>query len=192
MHILSSFLFGISANTDNFVVGVSYGMKKIKIDLASNLLIALINLAGTVLSMSAGKAVFHFIPVNLSNMIGSIILILIGCFTILKPLLARNDSDGILEHPEKADMDNSKSIEIKESVVLALALTINNIGLGIGASITGLNIAITAIFTVIIGLATIMLGYSLGSRFLSKAFGRSTAILSGLLIIGLGIYELLI
>lgn len=192
MHLLSSLLFAISANTDNFVVGISYGIKKIKIGPASNLLIALINLAGTILSMSAGKAIFRFLPGKMSNFIGSIILILIGCYTVVSPLLAASHPDRILENPEKADMDNSKSIEVKESVALAFALTINNMGLGIGASITGLNIIITSIFTLFFGLLTITLGCLLGSRFLSKASSKGATIVSGLLIIALGVYEILI
>ncbi len=31
MHILSSLLFSISANIDNFAVGIAYGIKKLKL-----------------------------------------------------------------------------------------------------------------------------------------------------------------
>lgn len=116
MHILSPLLFAISANTDNFVVGLSYGIKKIKIGLVSNLLIALISLVGTILSMSVGKIIFDFVPENASNLIGSIILILIGSWTIVKPLFKKIRSDDVLENPEKVDKDNSSSIDAKESV----------------------------------------------------------------------------
>lgn len=116
MHILSPLLFTISANTDNFVVGLSYGIKKIKIGLVSNLLIALISLVGTILSMSVGKIIFDFVPENASNLTGSIILILIGSWTIVKPLFKKIRSDDVLENPEKVDKDNSSSIDAKESV----------------------------------------------------------------------------
>jgi putative sporulation protein YtaF len=192
MHILSPLLFAISANTDNFVVGLSYGIKKIKIGLVSNLLIALISLAGTILSMSVGKIIFDFVPENASNLIGSIILILIGSWTIVKPLFKKIRSDDVLENPEKVDKDNSSSIDAKESVTLAFALTINNVGLGIGASITGLNIVITSSLTFIFSLSMIMIGYVLGSYCLSKVFSKKATIISGLIIIALGIYEMFI
>ena len=192
MHILSPLLFTISANTDNFVVGLSYGIKKIKIGLVSNLLIALISLVGTILSMSVGKIIFDFVPENASNLIGSIILILIGSWTIVKPLFKKIRSDDVLENPEKVDKDNSSSIDAKESVTLAFALTINNVGLGIGASITGLNIVITSSLTFIFSLSMIMIGYVLGSYCLSKVFSKKATIISGLIIIALGIYEMFI
>jgi|SRR5690554_6015729 len=192
MNILSSFLFAISANTDNFVVGLSYGIKKIKINLVSNILISLITLTGTVLSMSFSKMIVILIPTNLSNIIGSTMLILIGAWTIIKPLFKNIHSDSILENLEKADKDKSSNIDAKESVTLALALTLNNIGLGIGASITGLNILITSIFTFVFSLLMIIAGYFLGSYYLSKKFTKKATLISGLIIISLGIFEIFI
>lgn len=192
MHILSSFLFAISANIDSLVVGLSYGTKKIKIGLASNFVIAFISVAGTILSMLVGKTIINFIPENVSNSLGSIILILIGVWTLLKTLLKNMYSNSILDNPEKVDVDNSSSISVKESIILALALTINNIGLGIAASVTGLNILITSLFTFAFSLLMIIIGYVFGSRYVSKAFGKRAIIVSGLLMVILGIYEMII
>lgn len=192
MHILSSLLFALSANIDNFVVGLSYGLKKIRIGLMSNLLIALISLIGTVLSMLVGKIIFKFIPENMSNSLGSIMLILIGSWILVKPLWENKHSDDILENPERADVDNSLSIDAKESIALAFALTINNVGLGIGASITGLNIVITSLFTFIFSLLMVKIGYICGSYYLSKVFSKKATFVSGLIIIALGIYEMFI
>ncbi|NLJ58047.1 MAG: sporulation membrane protein YtaF [Tissierellia bacterium] len=191
MNILSSLLFAISANTDNFVVGLSYGIKKIRIARVSNLIIALISLVGTILSMSLSKVILNYIPEFLASLIGSSILILLGVLTIAKPLLKR-DSDSILDNPEKADKDKSLNIDAKESIALGLALTINNVGLGIGASFAGLNITITALFTFVLSLLAIVVGFSLGSYYLSELFGKSATIISGLLIIALGLFEILI
>ncbi len=192
MHVLSTLLFVISVNIDSFVVGLSYGMRKVKIGLVSNLIIGLITLAGTILSMLAGKIIFHSISENVSNFIGSIMLILIGSWTLIKPLLKNLHSGEILENPEKADIDNSSSIDAKESIALAFALTINNVGIGISASITGLNVVLTSALTFVFSMLTIILGYVLGSYFLPQAFNKRATIISGLIIIALGIYEILI
>lgn len=192
MYVLSSLLFAISANIDNFVVGTSYGIKKIKIGFVSNFLISLISVAGTLLSMSFSKIIIDFAPKNISNLIGSIILILVGIFTIIKPLSGYKHSDDILENPEKADKDNSSNIDAKESIILALALTVNNVGLGIGAGITGLNIMITSLLTLVFSMLMIRVGYCLGSNYLSKLFNKKATIISGLIIIVLGIFEMYI
>lgn len=192
MNMLSSLLFAISANTDNFVVGLSYGINKIKIGLTSNLLISLITMTGTFLSMSLSKVIVNFIPTSVANIIGGVMLILIGIWTIVKPSLNNIQSVNILENPEKADKDKSLHIDPKESITLALALTINNIGLGIGASITGLNILFTTILTFIFSIIMLIFGYFFGSYYLSKLFSKRAIIISGLLIISLGVFEIFI
>jgi putative sporulation protein YtaF len=142
--------------------------------------------------MALGKLLLKVIPENIENSLGSIILLLIGLWSILKPLLKGSDSGSILENPEKVDIDKSSVIDAKESVILALALTVNNIGIGIGASITGLNIAVTSLLTFAASIIMITVGYFIGSRYLSRVVNKRTAIISGLLIIILAVYELLI
>ncbi|MFY9377782.1 MAG: sporulation membrane protein YtaF, partial [Peptococcia bacterium] len=72
MNILSSLLFAVSANADNFVVGLSYGIKKIKIGVVSNLLISFISVSGTALSMLLSRFIVGPIPENISSFLGSI------------------------------------------------------------------------------------------------------------------------
>lgn len=187
MNILSSLLFAISANADNFVVALSYGINKIRIGFSSNLLISLITLTGTALSMSLIKIISSPVPENIANLIGSVMLILIGVWTIVKPLLKKTDSDGIIDNPEKADKDNSSTIDARESITLGLALTLNNVGLGIGASITGLNIVLTSLLTFGLSLLMIVVGHFVGSYYLSKVFSKRATIVSGLVIIVLGV-----
>jgi putative sporulation protein YtaF len=204
MHIFSTLLFSLAANIDNFTVGIAYGVKKIRIGISSNILIAVISGIGTFISMSIGYLISRFISSNISNVLGSFILIGIGLWfikdffskkTISQTNSLNSDSElgkytEILDNPSKADKDHSGSIEIKESITLALALTINNFGLGIGASITGLNIILTTTFTFIFSILTIILGCYLGNSYFSKLFGKYAALFSGIIIVILGIYEI--
>ena len=155
MNVISSILFAISANADNLVVGLSYGINKIKIRPISNLIISIITVTGTILSMSLSKVIVRFLPVYISSIIGSVILILMGAWTLFKILFKKTNLNSILNNPEKADKDNSLDIDRKEAIILAFALSINNMGLGIGASITGLNVIITSFFTFVFSLLMI-------------------------------------
>ena len=206
MHLFSTLLFTLSANIDNFTVGIAYGVKKIRIGLFSNILIATISCIGTFLSMSIGTFISKLIPLNISNILGSLILISIGLWFIKdfivkstfdsKPCLSTNKEFNkyieILDDPCKADIDNSGSIDIKESISLAFALTINNFGLGIGARITGLNIILTTSFIFVFSLLTIILGYYFGKSYLSIYLGKYAPLLAGIIIVILGTYEILI
>src|SRR5699024_2669375 len=176
----------------NFVVGLSYGIKKIEIGFISNLIISIITMVGTIISMSLSKILVNLIPNNVANLIGGIILILIGSWTVIKPLLKNVQSVGILDNPEQVDKDNSSHIDSKEALILALALSINNIGLGIGASITGLSIVLTSVFTFIFSLIMLVLGYFFGSYYLSNLFSKRATIISGLIIIALGVFEIFV
>ncbi|WP_242846022.1 manganese efflux pump [Clostridium novyi] len=95
-----------------------------------------------------------------------------------------------MDNPEQADVDNSGSIDLKESLALALALTINNFGLGLGASIAGLNIVLTVLFTFLSSVLTIKLGEVTGKKYLSKVFGKYASLISSIIIIIIGLYEL--
>ena len=69
------------------------------------------------------------------------------------------------------------NIDFKESLALSLALALNNFGLGIGASISGLNIAFTTISTFIISLIFISLGFYLSKTIKSKNISKNSEIL---------------
>ncbi|MGJ7046110.1 sporulation membrane protein YtaF [Thermoanaerobacterium thermosulfurigenes] len=199
MHVISSLLFSISANIDNFTVAIAYGIKKIRIGILSNILIALVSGIGTFLSMSIGLLINRFLPTNISNIVGSLILIMLGLWFILDYYKKRKtytfnfkNNYEILINSKIADTDNSKYIDMKESIILAFGLTINNLGLGIGASITGLNIYFTTLLTIIFSLLSILLGFMLGNTYLAKIFGNYAPLVSGILIVFLGIYEIFI
>lgn len=206
MHFLSPALFVISANIDSFAVGVAYGIKKIKIGILSSVLISVISAAGTFFSMTFGLVIRKCMPVYLSNAFGSIILIAIGVWVIAEDYLKkritktqntyqkkeRNEYLDLLEHPENADADRSGTIDVKECITLAFALTINNIGLGIGASITGLNILLNTLLTFLFNLFAILLGCRLGNSCFADALGKYATAISGIIIIGLGFYEFFI
>lgn len=212
MHIVSILLFVISASLDNLVVGIAYGIKKLKISLLSNLLIAFISCAGTFLSMLIGKLIGNFIAPSNANIAGSIILIILGLWFIINSQKKKIKKEEfpienpqknqakieyyncgkLLDSPEKADIDNSGNIDVKESLALGLALALNNMGLGIGASISGLSLTLTSLLTFIFSFLTIPIGYYLGKKFLSKILESNADMISGIIIILLAIYQFLI
>jgi len=188
--MLSIFLFAVSSNLDNLVVGFSYGIKKIHVSLLSNLIIAFITFAGTLASMLAGSSITHFIPISIASAIGSVILIGIGIFSLI--IYFRNRKNEALWHmtgSEKYDKNENKKIEYNEAVTLGLALTINNIGLGIGAAISGLGVLPTAIGSFIFSILFLYIGNVFGDSFLSEFIGKYAEPIAAIIIIILGIWE---
>jgi len=209
MKILSILLFAICSSSDNLIVGLSYGAKKVRINFLINFMISFISCIGTFLAMLFGRALLQFIPIKCSNIIGSGILILFGIYLLVNWLRKDIDSkknaeevnidiseyqryENALKNPEIIDTNDSKTIDFKEAIVLGTVLCLNNIGLGIGASITGLNIYMTSISSLIFSLVFIPIGCYIGEKVLSDKLSRYSEIISICIILILGIYELFV
>jgi hypothetical protein len=68
--------------------------------------------------------------------------------------LSKITNDDILNCNKTADINHSGNIEFKEAISLALALSINNFSLGLGTSMSGINIPLATFFTFIFNLFT--------------------------------------
>lgn len=186
MHLFSALMFAISANVDCMAVGLSYGIKHVRIDRFSNLIIACISTLGTLLSMEAGTFLSIFLSADAANTSGSVLLIMIGMWILLQRYIKKECKK------TSFDEDNSGVIDGKEAVFLALALTINNMGLGIGGSITGLPVFWTCLFTFLCSLLFIRVSQCFAISTLTLRIERYADTISGLIILILGLYELFI
>lgn len=200
--ILSALLFSLSSNLDNVVIGIAYGVKNIKIRILPNLIIAAITSIGTFLSMSVGKYIAKFLPNHIANFLGAAIIIILGAYFLIQSIvklinntkskeLSLKDITDMVEYAENSDLDKSGDINIKEALFVAFGLTFNNLGTGVAASITGVNITFTVTFTFLLSIFTIMLGEALGNHIFGKLLGKYAPLISGILLIILGIIEML-
>lgn len=189
IHLLSALLFGVSSNTDNLVVGMSYGIKKMPIRWSENLIVALITFMGTVLSMILGKSVLLFLPQKLAGILGSVIIILIGAVGLVKFFMKTKKPEE--ESGEETELA-LQTLTRTEALILGLALTLNNIGLGIGASITGLPVLSTALCSFLFSLLFLYIGNLIGRSKIAELVGEFAEPLASLLMIGLGVYEIFI
>ncbi|KPU44445.1 manganese efflux pump MntP [Oxobacter pfennigii] len=209
MHILSIFLFAISSSVDSLIIGLSYGTKKVRIDFFNNFIASLISGLGTFLAMLFGKVLLQIIPLQWANIIGSGMLILLGMYLLGNFLRKNIDSmkgagevnenisefqryENTLRSPDVIDANDSKTIEFKEAIILGIILCLNNIGLGIGAGITGLNIYMTPISSLLFSLVFIPIGYYIGEKVIPDKLSGYSEIISICIIVILGIYELFI
>ncbi|WP_334104448.1 manganese efflux pump [Muricomes intestini] len=199
MHLISSLLFAISANIDSFIVGLSYGIKKSNISLLKSTIISLVTLIGTVTAILLGAEISRFLPASSSQAIGCALLIGLGLYYIIKSLytyLSMKFKKVEVKASEftSDSKDNSQAedslLTIKEGLFLGLTLSINNIGMGIGASITGLKLLPTALLSLIISVTFLYAGNVIGKTRVPPISDRTADVLSGLILVGLGIYEL--
>ncbi|WP_235860457.1 manganese efflux pump [Photobacterium phosphoreum] len=89
MSFLLALIFSLSSNLDNFVIGLTYGVKNERIPLKANAIIAFITAFITYISMLGGKLITQLIPNHVSNELGSVIFILMGCWFIGSDLIKK-------------------------------------------------------------------------------------------------------
>jgi len=195
MHLISVILFSISANIDAFFLGAAYGTKGCRYHIVDNITISFLTSIGTFLSMFLGEWLVSILPITTANTFGCLIIIFLGIWMMMDYFFKKNVPDELTQKEEKALSCTSAklhSMPIASLIALSLALTLNNLGLGFGAGITGLNPYLTSAFTFFFSLFFLTTGMAVGKKFLSDIFGNYAVLISGLLILILGIYELFI
>ncbi len=236
MQLLPSLLFGISASLDALLVGISYGLRGVRIRAWQNLVISSVALLGTCLSACAGRQLLPLLPAPLADSAGSIILILLGTYYAGKPLLPllsslflkrRTKRDGTRKEelpPELRTVELSRAepseaaaelspvkapgaaaelptaepseaaakLPACEALILSLTLSLNNIGIGLSASMAGLHLLPAAVMTFGCSALFLLSGNQLGRSPFLRMIGSAADPISGLLLVGLGLIQLVL
>ncbi|HHY52489.1 MAG TPA: hypothetical protein GX499_04510 [Clostridiales bacterium] len=188
--ILTVLLLSIAATSDSFVIGIGFGLKGVEIHFFSNLYISLTCFVGTAAAMLLGRHLGYVLPVWLTGSLGAVILLALGLWMLVEVFRRREGSlHGVCTSPECVDKDNNKKVELSESIGVGLVLALNNIGLGVGAGISGLPILLTSFFCSVTSFAFMGMGCQLGHKLVVGRFSRFLEIASALLIIWLGIHS---
>lgn len=196
MHLISSFLFAVSANIDSFIVGMTYGIKKSDITLLKSTIISLVTLTGTVIAILMGSEISRFFPTTTTAVIGSSLLIGLGmyyvlktCFSLLRQKIHKPQIKSNQLISSAASTSKTSLLTIKEGLLLGLTLSVNNFGMGIGASLTGLRLVPTAVASLLVSVVFLYAGNVIGKTKIPALTDRTADLLSGLILVLLGIYE---
>lgn len=192
--MLSSFLLAISSSIDSLGIGITYGIKNTKISLVGNLILFVISLISTYISILFGNIIQNIFPNFLTKLIGSSILILMGLYICKEAFKTQEKSSNIFNNPISSDLDHSKLIDSKESLFLAIVLSLDSFCIGIGGSIIDINLTFFPLLVSIFQLFFLSLGTFLGNH-VNKFYNipqNIWSILSGILLIFIGFLKLLI
>lgn len=209
MHILiTALVLGVAANLDNFGIGISYGIQKVRIPFLSNFFIALLSGIIAYLAVLAGQVLGQFMGV--ANLLGAFMIVVIGIWVIIHkstadealpvsvsfnkaytiPLTPLGWVIQITKNPSRADLDANGFISVKEAIALGITLSFNCIATGVGSGLTGLPPFPVAISVLLFSMLTISLGYWTGWKTASNRLERWSQAASGILLILIGIYEI--
>lgn len=217
-------ILAFSSSIDSFGIGITYGLRKIKLSCLSSITLFIISIIITCSSILIGKNLNYILPEFVTSLIGSLLLILMGSLIIFqvinkktdKPIsISKNSSSfaysesqkiyqffikflgitiQIIKDPISSDLDNSKKIDIKESIYLGVTLSIDSFCIGIGSSILGIS---SVLFPILVSVFQIIF-LSLGRLFAIKVDQNAKIpdntwnLVSGILLIFIGISKLFI
>lgn len=191
--LIASLLFGISASLDALLVGIGYGIRKVRILLWQNLAISLVTLLGTCLSVGLGHRLAALLPGQTGAYAGSLILIALGLYYIGRwgMALAKNRRAAFAGPPvDCGGRGTTLFLKPSEVVVLSLTLSLNNLSAGLSASLAGMRLIPAAASTFVCSVLFLSVGNGLGGCHGLQLLGCAADPLSGLLLIGLGLLQL--
>lgn len=206
----TSTLLVIAVSLDSMGVGIAYGVRGTRITVLSGIIIALCTAVMMSISMTAGQFLAELLPFSRTEMLGGIILILIGCWQLLQGWrnfvnhLGIRDSSRPLLHlripflgvvmqvlrdPNLADANWSGTIDPRESIILGGALGMDAFGAGFGAAISGFSLWVVP-FVAAACVAFVFIGLSVGSHVMSSWLKQRGFALPGLFLIAIGIWQM--
>lgn len=186
-------LFAAAACADSFVIGFNYGVKGVRISAIANSFLSLICFVGTFLSMLLGRFAGYYLDPAATDALGGLIFILLGLWMLKSSLSApklQRRARVYSENPELVDKDQSRVIELRESLLIGLILCLNNIGLGIGAGMAHISMIMASLVSALFSFIFIWSGCAIGKRITSRWCSRFLEVVAAMLIVVLGTKEL--
>lgn len=213
-------ILATSLSLDAFGVGIVYGMRRIKIPFISKLAICFFSVVYAASALAVGKSLYNVLSPEVSKIIGVAILVIMGFWIIIQSLLKKDNdnsnnkiksNDGketntifelaikslgitvqIIKNPSKGDIDRSGVIDMGESLLLGLALSIDAIGVGIGSALAGFHSVFLPFMVGLFQLFFLYLGTYLGEKFILVGKGKQKvlSLAPGFLLIFIAILRL--
>lgn len=184
---------------DSFVASIAYGADKIKIPNLSVIIINIVSCLMLSISLLLGGYLENIMPEFLPKYISFFIFICLGIYKLFEGFFKKYISKvSKLERPltfklfdfkfaltvyadeTKADFDKSKNISLKESIYLAIALSLDSLAVGFGASFININSLFMILFCFIFGILSIKIGSYLGEKFLPSNSNSNLSWISGI------------
>lgn len=203
-------VLAFSLSIDAIGIGLSYGIRKIKIPFSAECVIGAVSFLVIYVSMAFGKFLCGLITENAGEIIGAVILFAIGIWIISQSLKEQKEQTikektfnfiikplgitvKIMRTPESCDLNKSNTIEPFEAIYLGAALSFDSIGVGITSSAFGFNKLIFSLLVCLFQIVLLNFGTMIGKKFNKiKYINKISTVLSGAILIGIASFKIFI
>lgn len=213
MDFIGCLLLAVSVSMDALGMGISYGIRKIKVPFLSRLMICGISILITGAAVFLGGAVLSLLHPGAAKLIGAGMLALLGCFIILQAFAGEKSEKKkkcgtlksifikplgvtiqIVRDPIFCDFDKSNRIDVFEAVYLGVALSIDSFGVGVSSAVSGLNSMVIPLAAGVCQLCMLYAGEFFGARLEKHRRGSAKLwnVISGVLLLVIAVLRLLV
>lgn len=184
---LEAMLLAASLSIDAFTAGFTYGNNRIKIPFLSVQIINIVCSSVLGISLLIGSIIKYYINSGVTIAICFTILFVLGIIKLLdsvtKAFIRKYNNLNkeikfsifnfrfilnLYADPEKADIDFSKTISLKEAAFVAIALSLDSLSVGFGATLGNVNGVAVFLCSLITDAVAIIFGCYLGQKIVTK------------------------
>lgn len=195
--MLKSLLLVIAVCIDSFAAAIGIGSAGIRIPIRSALVISVVGSLFLSLSAAFASVLRLAVSEKVCTRLSFFLLMGLGIFNLFqnffRNILSRSAKKGnpamMFFDGASADTDGSKSISVKEALVLSAALSADSLVTGIGAGLDSISLPALSIFAFGLGFASIFCGEKIGRKIVSS-FKLNLGWLCGTILIILAVLTL--
>lgn len=197
-------LLALSMSMDALGIGISYGVRGIRVPFVSRAVICVISVLITGAAIFLGGKLTAALPTATAKLIGAVMLGLLGVFIVCQAFINKKPKKekrcgtlaslfikplgvtvSIVRDPCACDFDSSSRIDAAESVYLGVALSIDSFGVGVSSAVSGLNSMLIPVAAGLCQLCLLCAGEAAGAKLKKTSLGESKIwnIFSGLLLV---------
>ncbi len=178
----------LALSLDAFVASFAYGANKIEIPFTSIIIIDLVCVFFLAISVFFGELVKCFLSDYVTSIFGFLILFFLGVFYLFESIIKTYFKNKITSRSKvkvklfdiwliidiyvdeiKADFDNSKRLNSREALYLAVALSLDSLAIGFSSGLGNINILLIIFMSFIFHILTIWSGLLIGKKFAEKS-----------------------
>lgn len=205
-------LLSVALSIDSLTVGLTYGLRKVKIPFPSLIILFLCAFGILYTSVFLGQGLTHLLSEKFASLIGGGILVVLGSWTLFqkgKEILQEKEETHIpasksstcvfqmeiqslglaiqiLKTPTLADFDGSGRITGLEAFMLGLALSLDSFGAGIGIGVLGFHPAILSAIVACMSIVFLRIGVGMGRRLAEIGWMHYISACAGMILIIMG------
>ena len=181
--LAAALLFAAACNFDTVILAMGWAARGVRPSPAHTLVIAGLTTLITWLSLALGGGSAAALGGGLGGALGGLVLAGIGLWFVLDWLRSLGAPGG----PESPPAGKG----LLGWVALAAALAVNNAGVGVAAGASGVGPALASLANFLLTLAALPLGRVLADKAAGRLLGNYALPLSGLILVGLGVWQVL-